>query len=178
MSEKKLIPFYDMDNTIVEMSKYLVNSYSGRIKSYGSINGISEEEIVKKLHEKGLFAKFHPIQNSQATLKKLSKIGYTINIISQPMINEHCIMEKNYTLRKHFPMVDLRNVTYTFNKYLLAGNGRVLIDDNIDHLEKWEKMGGIAVCFVRGYNKNWKGLKVKKHQEIFKLLEKLEKEHE
>ena len=56
----------------------------------------------------------------------------------------------------------------------MAGNGRILIDDHVEHLEKWEKMGGIAICFERGYNKNWKGLKIKKHSEIFELLENIE----
>lgn len=176
MTGKKLQVFYDMDNTLFEMSKHLVNSYSGRIKSYGSVNGVSEEEIVKKLKTEGFFAKLKPIQNSQTTLRKLQKEGYEIGIISQPMITDYCIKEKNGSLEKYFPFIDRRKVTYTFDKYLLAGTGRVLIDDHIGHLEKWEKMGGTAICFIRGYNKKWKGLKIKKHQEIYELLEKLEKE--
>jgi 5'(3')-deoxyribonucleotidase len=178
MERKKLTVFYDMDNTIVEMSKHLVNSYSGRIRSYGAVNGFTEKEIIAKLHQKGLFASFDPIYGSQAVIKKLVKTGYFAGIISQPMINKYCIMEKNYSLRKHFPFINLKNVTYTFDKYLLAAPGRILVDDNIHHLENWEKMGGISVCFIRGYNKRWKGLAIKKHREIFKLLENLEKEME
>lgn len=174
MEKEKLLVFYDMDNTLLEMSKHLVNSYSGRIKSYGSINNISEQEIIDKLHEKGLFASFKPIYGSQLAVKKLVKIGYNVGIISQPMINDYCIKEKNYTLKKYFPFIDIKNVTYTFNKYLLAAPGRILIDDHIEHLEKWEKMGGIAVCFIRGYNRNWKGMSIKKHSDIFNLLKEME----
>jgi len=173
--EKQPEIFYDMDNTLLEMSKYLVGSYSGKIKSYGAINDMTEEDIVRKLHEKGLFAQFTPIQGAVNTLKRLTKTDYKIGIISQPMINEHCISEKNYTLEKYFPFIDLRNVTYTFNKYLLSANNRILIDDHIHHLENWEKMGGIAICFTRGYNKKWKGLRITKHSEIFEILEHLEK---
>jgi len=176
MERKKLEVFYDMDNTIVEMSKYLVGSYSGRIKSYGATGKVSLEEIMEKLHQKGLFSKFTPIQNSQTTLRKLVKLGYNIGIISQPMINDYCVPEKNNTLEKYFPEIDIKNVTYTFKKFLLAGKNRVLIDDHTEHLENWQKYGGIAICFTRGYNKNWKGLRIKKHSEIFELLEKLEKE--
>jgi 5'(3')-deoxyribonucleotidase len=178
MERVKPLVFYDMDNTLVEMSKHLVNSYSGRVKSYGPVNGFTEKEIIAKLHQKGLFASFKPIYGSQATVKKLVKNGYFAGVISQPMINKYCIKEKNYTLRKYFPFIDLKKATFTFDKYLLAGAGRILVDDNIHHLENWQKMGGTAVCFIRGYNKNWKGLTIKKHSEIFKLLENLEKEME
>jgi len=175
---KRLQLFYDMDNTLFEMSKPLVGSYSGRIKSYGPVNGISEKQILKELHKEGFFAQLKPIQNSPAILRKLDKMGYNIRILSQPMINEYCIKEKNDSLKKYFPFFDLRKATYSFDKFLLAGNGRVLVDDHIHHLENWQKNGGIAVCFERGYNKNWKGFSIKKHNEIFELLEFLEERSE
>lgn len=166
--------FYDMDNTLFEMQKALVGSYSGKIGTYGATKKITIDQIMKKLHQPGLFASFKPIQNSQAVLKKLNKMGYDVKILSQPMINDHCIKEKNYSLKTYFPFISLKNATYTFDKYLLAKNNRILIDDNIEHLENWQKNGGIAICFVRGYNKNFKGLRIKKHSEIFKILEVLE----
>jgi len=174
-NSERLELFYDMDNTIFEMSKPLVGSYSGRIKSYGPVNGMSQREIMEKLNEEGFFAQLKPIQNSPAVLRKLDKMGYIIRILSQPMINEHCIKEKNDSLKRFLPFVDLRRATYTFDKFLLAKNNRVLVDDHIHHLEAWEKNGGIAVCFERGYNKNWKGYSIKKHNEIFELLESLER---
>jgi len=170
----KPIVFYDADNTLFEMSYHLVGIHSGKVKSYGATNNVSIDEIMRKLHQKGLFAQFKPIYRSQQVIRKLSKKGYDIGIISQPMVNDFCVPEKNQTIQKFFPQINLEKVTYTFQKFLLAGNGRLLIDDHVEHLEKWEKMGGIAVCFERGYNKNWKGLKIKKHSEIFELLENIE----
>ena len=172
--EKKLILFYDMDNTLLEMSKFVSGKYSGRVKNYYEPDPEKQKLVLQELHKKGKFLEFTPIKGSQSTINKLSKIGYTINIISQPMINPYCVPEKNISLRKYFPVIKLENVTYTFNKFFLSGKNRVLIDDNIEHLTKWEKMGGIAVCFERGYNKNWQGLKIKKHSDIYKILEKLE----
>ena len=166
--------YYDMDNTIVEMSKHLVNIYSGRVRTYGAVKDITIDDIMSKLHTKGTFARFKPIYRVQQTLRKLVKKGYSINVISQPMINKYCVPEKNYTLQKYFPMISLKNVSYTFQKYLMAKENRILIDDHIDHLIKWSENGGIAVCFERGYNKNWKGLKIKKHSEIFQILQQLE----
>ncbi len=171
----KMEIFYDMDNTLFEMSKPLVNVYSGRVPVYGAIKNITIEQIMRKLHEKGFFAQLEPIYRAQQTIRKLHKKGRKISIISQPMLNNYCISEKNESLEKHYPQISLKNTTYTFNKYLLAKNNRVLIDDHIEHLENWEKNGGIAICFERGYNKNWKGLKIKKHSEIVELIDNLEK---
>lgn len=174
MTGKKLQVFYDMDNTIVEMSKYLTGTYSGRQKSYIPDNEEERKAIVKKLHSKNLFNQFHPIYGIKPVLNKLTQKGYIINIISQPMINNYCIPEKNQTIQRYFPMIKLENVIYTFNKYLIANKNRVLIDDNIEHLNKWEEYGGISVCFIRGYNKNWKGLTIKRHIDILPLLDILE----
>jgi len=172
---KRLELFYDMDNTLFEMSKPLIGSYSGKIGTYGPTNNLTQEQIIERLHKEGFFESLTPIQNSPTILKKLDKAGYIIRILSQPMINEHCIKEKNNSLKKYLPFFDLRRATYTFDKYLLASPGRILIDDHVGHLENWEKMGGIAICFERGYNKKWEGFRIKKHKEIFKVLEYLEK---
>lgn len=170
--------FYDMDNTIVEMSKHLVGSYSGKVKTYGATKKVSLSEIMDKLHQKGLFAQFKPIRGSQSAINKLVKKGYEVGIISQPMVNDYCVPEKNQTIQKYFSNINTSKVTYTFQKYLLAKNNRILIDDHIEHLEKWQKEGGIAVCFERGYNKSWKGLKIKKHSEIFDIIAQLEENAE
>lgn len=167
--------FFDMDNTLVEMSKPLSGTYSGRLKSYYAKTQAENDRIVKKLHTKGLFKKFKPIYRAPSAVRNILKKGYNVGIISQPMINEHCVPEKNYTLNKYFPEIDMTKVTYTFEKYLLAGTGRILVDDHVEHLEKWEKMGGIAVCFTRGYNKNWKGLRIKKHSELLGLIKAIER---
>lgn len=166
---------FDMDNTIVEMSKHLSDSYSGRLKNYYARNEAENRKILERLHTKGFFKRFKPIYRAPSAIRNLIKKGYDVGIISQPMINEHCIAEKNYTLEKYFPEIDITKVTYTFEKHLLAGPGRILVDDHVEHLEKWEKMGGIAICFTRGYNKNWKGLRIKKHSELLGLIKAIER---
>ena len=166
--------FYDMDNTLLEMSEHLVGQKSGRVKIYGALKNVSLNQIMEKLHTKGLFSQFKPIYRSQPAVRNILKKGYEVGIISQPMINDYCVPEKNKTLKKYFPEIDMTKVTYTFQKHLLAGYGRILVDDHTEHLEKWEKMGGIAVCFTRGYNKNWKGLRIKKHSELLGIIKQIE----
>lgn len=165
------IVFYDMDNTIAEMSKNLEGISSGRLTDYYNQGKMTQEEKISKLHEKGFFQELGIIQNSQAVLKKLVKMGYDVRILSQPMINDICINEKNYWLDKFFPFIPRHKRFYTFDKYLLANTGRVLVDDNISHLKVWQDNGGTSICFQRGYNKNWEGTSIKFHKEIIQILE-------
>ena len=165
--------FYDMDNTLAEMSRPLVGISSGRLLNYHAREIQSEQETITKLHQEGFFQNLTIIQNSQAVLRRLVKTGYTVKILSQPMVNNHCIDEKNYWLEKFFPFIPRHERIYTFDKYLLANTGRVLVDDNISHLADWEEYGGIGICFQRGYNKNWKGYSIKYHKDIFQILEEI-----
>lgn len=170
----KKILFYDMDNTIAEMSKALEDISSARLTHYYTGSVYSQEEKKQRLHSNGFFQNLSLIANARETLQRLVKEGHIVRMLSQPMVNGHCIDEKNYWLDKYFPFIPRHHRFYTFDKYLLANTGRILVDDNIEHLEKWEKMGGVAICFRRGYNKSWKGLAIRSHRHIFRLLEKLE----
>ncbi len=162
--------FYDMDNTLAEMSKQLEGIYSGWLKEYNHRDPKQQEIIVNRLHEEGFFQNLTVIRDSVWVLKRLVNLGYYTGIISQPMINNYCIDEKNYWLNKYFPFIPRHRRIYTFDKYLLANFGRVLVDDNIHHLREWQKNGGIAICFQRGYNKEWNGITIKSHREIFQIL--------
>lgn len=168
--------FYDQDNTIAEMSLELSDKYSGHLKSYYANCPKEEKRILDKLHTKGFFENFLTIGDSVKVLRNLNK-KYNLFILSQPMINDYCIDEKNSWLNRHMEFIPRHKRIFTFNKYLLANTGRVLVDDNIKHLTEWEQNGGIAICFQRGYNKNWKGLKIKKHYEILTLLKWIEENY-
>ena len=171
---KKFI-FYDMDNTIAEMHKKLTGISSDRVKNYYPTTEEENREILEKLDTEGFFTDLTIIQDAHKVLQKLGKIGWDVRILSQPMPRESSIDEKNYWLTTFMPFIPRFNRIYTFDKYLLAGTGRVLVDDNISHLISWIERGGIGICFQRGYNEHWKGLKITHHNEIFQLLEKLEK---
>ncbi len=169
-----MLMFYDMDNTIAEMSKKLSGIYSGCLKDYCPAG--TEEEAKEKLNTEGFFQDLTVIQGAGSTLKKLIKIGHDVRILSQPMERYSSIDEKNYWLNSFFPFIPRHKRIYTFDKYLLAGKGRILVDDNISHLTKWSDYDGLSICFERGYNKNWQGIfSIKKHKEIFQILEDIEK---
>jgi len=172
---KKII-FYDMDNTIAEMHKKLTGNYSGRIKEYEPKSKEKELEIINKLNTEGFFQNLTVIQQANKVLKRLINNGYDVRILSQPMPRSSSIDEKNYWLDTFFPYIPRYKRMFTFDKWLLAAPGRILVDDNIYHLREWSKKGGTAICFQRGYNKDYQGLKIKNHKDIFQLLQRLEDE--
>lgn len=164
--------FYDMDNTIAEMTKALEGIYSGHKKDYYNSDRMTQEEIVQELTRTGFFEELTTIRNSQRTIRKLIDLGHEVYVLSQPMAENlsQCIAEKDAWLDKHFPMIDKDKRIFTHHKYLLADKDRILIDDNIGHLGQWIEHGGIGICFIRGYNKTWNGLYIKEHQDIFNFL--------
>lgn len=172
----KLMLFYDMDNTIAEMHKKLTGRYSGHIKQYDPQDEIEEQQILNALNTEGFFTDLAVINNANRVLKQLVLKGYEVYILSQPMPRPTSIDEKNYWLDKFFPFIPRYKRIYTFDKWLLAGENRILIDDNTENLLQWTQHRGTAICFIRGYNKNYKGRSIKQHKEIFQILEKLEKD--
>ena len=173
MITKKPLMFYDMDNTIAEMSEALVGINSKELNDYYHVNS---EEIQETLHKRGFFKELAIIGTARATIEHLVEDkGYDVRILSQPMVNGYCIDEKNYWLDNFLPCIPRHKRIYTFDKWLVAGEGRLLVDDNISHLTQWEEYGGIGICFQRGYNKNWRRRTITDHDEIFQVLEALEK---
>lgn len=170
-----MIIFYDMDNTIVEMQKKLTGISSGRSKQYEAKNEAEKMEIINKLNTEGFFQDLTIIQRANSVLKKLVNNGYDVRILSQPMERPSSIDEKNYCLNTFFPYIPRYKRIYTFDKWLLAAPGRILVDDNVSHLLQWEENKGLSVCFRRGYNKHYHGIGIKHHSEIFQLLESLKK---
>lgn len=163
--------FFDMDNTIVEMTKGVnPKTNSGICRSYDC--EVSNKYLMQRLNEKGFFENLKPIYRATETVRTLAKDkDFEIYILTQPMPNTYSTEEKYKWILKHLPEIPIQNIIPTFHKYLLAGEGRILIDDSMKHLEKWEKEGGRAICFVRGYNKNWKGEKIQAPWSAKKILE-------
>lgn len=168
----KEIVFYDMDNTLAEMSEKLQGVKSAELNDYYSGN---RAEILRKLESKGFFEDLKLIDNASEVIKQLIDKDYDVRILSQPMNTPHCIDEKNYWLDTFIPYIPRYKRIYTFDKWLLAGYGRILIDDNVSHLDQWGANKGTPVCFFRGYNESYKGIGIHRHDEIFEVLELFER---
>ena len=171
---RRTLVFYDMDNTIAEMSRKLTGIDSAGLEDYYYGN---PAEVQVALRQRGFFQDLAVIGNAIEVISALAKDNrYDVRILSQPMTTAYCIDEKNYWLNRFFPFIPRHKRIYTFDKWILSGMGRVLVDDNPSHLIPWKAVGGIGICFQRGYNKSYEGLSIQRHHEIFQLLEKLGKD--
>ena len=164
-----MIIFYDMDNTITEMSLPLEGIPSEKLTDYYNGSSLTQQEKLEKLHKKGFFKNFKPFKSAIRTIKLMVRLGCDVRIISQPMINNYCIDEKNAWLDRYLPEIPRHKRFFTFDKEILSGQDRILIDDNITHLTKWQQAGGIAIGYERGYNKTFP-LLIREHKEILSLL--------
>lgn len=129
---KKNIVYIDLDDTIADFKGDPVFA-----------NGFD----VSYMYEPGFFLNLKPIEGSQVAVRQIMKMGYDVQILSQPVAESaHSYSEKAQWIGVHFP--DL------INKINLAqdkGNfvGGYLIDDNAPKWkEKFEANGGKFVHFI------------------------------
>jgi len=74
-------------------------------------------------------------------------------IVSSPCRTHGCITGKASWVEYHLPQFS-RRVIFTNRKEILAGPGRLLIDDHDSNIEKWEAMGGCGLLVPRPWNKS------------------------
>ena len=127
------------------------------------------------LEKKGIFYEGSPINKSIEVVNQLYQDGYDIHIITKPQINQYCFQEKTEWIKKWFPWFDIDTHFHTSgNKGLFANENRILIDDDINHLNSWKENGGVAICFGNyGWNKEWKGIKADNWEDIYKIVKNI-----
>lgn len=113
-----------------------------------NFNGEKPNEIsVSCMYEPGFFMSLKPIEGSQAAVRHLMRLGYDVQILSQPVAESaHSYSEKVQWIGVHFPDL-IYKVHLTQNKGLFKGD--YLIDDNPSKWkEKFEANGGKFVHFM------------------------------
>jgi len=103
----------------------------------------------------GFWIQFNPIPNSIEVMEELNQ-KFDLFICSKPTNkgDMNCTREKLLWLDSHFPFLcPTKQVIFMSEKHLLDGNNRILIDDSVDHLEKWSK--GVAIKFFQPYNQDF-----------------------
>jgi len=99
-----------------------------------------------KMYEPGFFRDLKPIDGALVSVRKLIKLGYDVQILTQPVANSaHSYSEKVQWIGMHLPEL-LHKVNMVQDKGLVVGD--YLIDDN---LLKWkhrfEANGGKFIHF-------------------------------
>lgn len=131
----KKIVFIDMDDTIADFANS--EAFKGQKLS---------ESIVHAMYEPGFFLNLKPIAGSLSAVRAISKLGYDVHILTQPLLESaHCYSEKVQWIALHFPDL-IGKIHMTQNKGLFVGG--YLIDDNAEKWKaKFEANGGKFIHF-------------------------------
>lgn len=143
MKNKDFRILIDMDDTITNFLEEVIIEYN---RIYGTNHSINEitEWVIPSSFEYGLFSVFEQSDILTTITPKLDSIeyinkwideGYDVFIVSDCCNCADSYGEKLEWLETHIPKFDLSHFIPCKNKYVIQGN--ILIDDNLDNLNKW-----------------------------------------
>lgn len=143
MENKNFRILIDMDDVITCYLEDVVKEYNKIYGTSHSIEEITSWEIPSSF-EYGLFSvhkksniltTITPKLNSIEYINKWINEGYDVFIVSDCCNCANSYGEKLEWLETHIPKFDLSHFIPCKNKYVIQGD--ILIDDNLDNLEKW-----------------------------------------
>lgn len=143
MENKKFRILIDFDDTITNFLEEVINEYN---KIYGTNHSITEvtEWVIPSSFEYGLFSVLEKTDILTTITPKLDSIeyinewideGYDVFIVSDCGSCADSYGKKLEWLKTYIPKFDLSHFIPCKEKYVISGD--VLIDDNLDNLEKW-----------------------------------------
>lgn len=183
---RKLTLFIDLDEVTVNLSEavrervnkdFNKNYPKGFNQNYWwadyyDTNGINKRYFENLLNEKEFFLNLEPVEGSIKTLNKLNEEGFDIHILTLPQYsNGNCFISKVKCVQKYLPFINIETNFHTSgNKGLFASKNRLLLDDSVKNLNKWDENNGIAVAFNHGWNKDFKGHRVHNWNQFYNLV--------
>ena len=186
MSKRKHQLYFDLDDTIVNLSKEVVRIYNEEHNTtynwkdndkywWGDISP-NQKYFENLLRRKGVFYDAPPIEGMIDMLDRLHNLGFEIYFVTMPDYgNETCYYEKLTWLQKYLPWFEPKMLIATESKHLLAKPNRILIDDNSKYLKAFQQEGGISIGFGNhSWTKEYKGLRVENAQELECLIKLIE----
>lgn len=143
MKNKDFRILIDMDDTITNFLEEVIIEYN---RIYGTNHSINEitEWVIPSSFEYGLFSVFKQSDILTTITPKLDSIeyinkwideGYDVFIVSDCCNCADSYEEKLEWLETHIPKFDLSHFIPCKEKYVIQGD--ILIDDNLDNLNKW-----------------------------------------
>lgn len=127
----KKIVFVDLDDTIADFRGSSV---------------FDRTFDVSFMYEPGFFLNLKPIEGSQVAIRQLIRMGYDVQILSQPVAeSSHSYSEKVQWIGIYFPEL-ISKINLTQDKGLFKGD--YLVDDNLlKWKDKFEANGGKFIHF-------------------------------
>ena len=187
MVKRKLKLFFDMDETVVNLTESVIEEYNKDFKDnydykqnrsyWWSDTPAPRSYYEKILQKESVFLRAKPVKGMIETIERLHKEGFEIHIITYPTReSKFCAYEKYEWIKKYLPWFDAQKYLHcSGNKQLMASWDRVLIDDNPDYLSSWN-IFGTSICFGDyGWNENYKGIKVTNAIDLHDKIWEMEK---
>lgn len=143
MENKNFRILIDLDDTITNFLEEVINEYN---KTYGTSHSIDEvtEWVIPSSFEYGLFSVLEltniltmitPKLDSIEYINKWIDEGYDVFIVSDCCNCYQSYRDKLKWLKTYIPKFDLSHFIPCKEKYVIQGD--ILIDDNLDNLNKW-----------------------------------------
>ena len=175
--------FIDMDNTVVNFDKHVIDimnkdkgmnyNWEDNTDWWWSDTGVEKEYFEEVITRQGTFLNCEPIDGAVEYINKLYNEGFEIVFLTLPQWNNpYCITEKIEWLKNHFEWFNVdKHLVLTKQKHLLYRPLRLLIDDSIDYLDSWD---GVKICKGNKINKDYKGFREETWEDIYKLIKEFE----
>jgi len=153
-----------MDSILADFMEGLWDTIEAETRVRGTTKNVTEfykleagfpselpKNITEYFHARGFFADLKPIQGAQQAMEMLVQDGYEVVVASTPC-TPHSAEEKVIWLKKHFPMLDQKNLFLCHNKQMLAGD--VIIDDALHNVRAFKKAqpSALAITIAFPYN--------------------------
>lgn len=186
---KKPIIFLDIDDVGNDLCEFLFDTHNRennesfdwrKSKTFMLAENegikVGDEYFKEVLHREGTFLNLKPKKGYVEVIRKLIDEGFDVRLLTHPQwTSPYCLKEKMQWVQKHLPFFHLDDhLIMTRIKHEVAGEGKILLDDNPEHLRKWEEKGGIGIAFAEiEYSKAWDGKKVENFDQFYELVHKL-----
>ena len=151
----------DMDDTIEQLLKALVNRANERFHRSVSVEdvtdwsivcafpGIEKKQILDFMREPDFWKDVEPVPGAAEALKHFMDEGHQVYIVTATE-SEHVNEKMKGVLYKYFPFISWDHVIVTSRKQMIRGD--ILIDDGIHNLEGGEYR---KILFTAPYNRNY-----------------------
>lgn len=164
MKNKDFRILIDMDDTVTNFLEEVIIEYN---KVYGTNHSINEitEWVIPSSFEYGLFSVLEKSDILATITPKLDSIEYINKWIDEEydvfIVSDCCNCSNSYGeklewLKTYIPKFDLSHFIPCKEKYIISGD--VLIDDNLDNLNKWSLHNpyGMDLLMTAQHNKEIK----------------------
>jgi 5' nucleotidase, deoxy (Pyrimidine), cytosolic type C protein (NT5C) len=116
--------------------------------------GLSRTAFYRPLDSHEFWANMEPTAefgDIASRLAGLEVLGIPTYVLTKPTLSSWCLSGKHAWIKKNIPSLE-RHLIVAANKSLLAGPGRLLIDDTTEVVQAWKEAGGEALLFPRPWN--------------------------